>query len=725
MHPLFVLLASAAVAPHQSYHFASLANGRAAAVYDTAAGKLVDLFPHAYRERSQGQLTPDLLWDAFFGVYSGNSGTWLTMVPPVTSSYENGTGILTVVRDYKGLRLTERVFAPMTMAEPVVVAILTVQNLLDSEVTGVRVFSLHNLHMGPGSPQASSEAEATSWDSSALALREWGVTSGRTAYAVALDPPSRHACGPTNPYLEVPKAGTITESDGAPARDDAVTAFQWDLPALKPKDMAQVGFALVVSDDSDPLDVAKAIHLSSSSQAILAAERAWWKDFHQKDVLTEALSPDELALARQSIAFLVMSQVREEGRADGQILASLPPGMWNRTFVRDQAYATVALAASGHVAEAERAVRFVANASSGHYQSYIGMPYLPSVCRYYGDGTEESDVDQDGPNIEADGFGLYLWSLWETVQAGAHSLLDDVWPAARKGAADVLISLIEPSSGLIRADSGIWEHHGRYKHFTNTSLTAVLGLCAAARLSGGDGEPYASAARRVKEAIEGQLVRGDVLMGNLEEIALGQALDGAVAEAFAQAILDPRGPVAMATLNALMAGLRVASGHGLRRNDDGGWYDRQEWVFIDLRVASAMRRAGMVTEAQDLANFVLAQSRANLDQVAELYDESSADYAGAVPMAGFGAGAFVLWVLDPPPPACPDAHPPAEGLDGQPPEGPVLDASAPDPAPAEEPTSGPGPEVQARGGAGCASSTLPVSMFPLLLALTALRYRRR
>jgi GH15 family glucan-1,4-alpha-glucosidase len=402
-------------------------------------------------------------------------------------------------------------------------------------------------------------------------------------------------------------------------------------------------------------------------------------------------------------------------------------------------------------------VRFVAGAKTGGYQSYVGMPYLPSVCRYFGDGSEESDSNGDGPNVEFDGFGLYLWALHEAVAGGQSALLADAWPKARAGAADVIVSLVEPS-GLVAADSGIWEHHwnGKQKHFANTSLTAALGLCAAANLAdaAGDGaavaEGFRAAARRVMAGVESELVAGGVLAGNIEEMASGDALDAAVVEAFGWGLMDPLGDVAGATLDALADGLRVASGHGLGRNDDGGWYDRQEWVFIDLRTATALRRAGRPVQSSDLAGWVLAQSRANLDQVAELYTEDAADYAGAVPMAGFGAASWLLWVLEHEPAADATAclRPP------DPPEAP--EETSGEPAPEPEPTPEPAPDVPepgpdgpdpmpdvpsapdaapdavadpappAQSGGGCSAGPSPVPLLAVLVAgLGCLTPRRR
>src|SRR6185436_14452680 len=87
---------------------------------------------------------------------------------------------------------------------------------------------------------------------------------------------------------------------------------------------------------------------------------------------------------------------------------------------------------------------------------WVGAPYTISVTRYFGDGTEESDSNAQGPNIEFDGFGLALATLADYVDATG----DDAFVAAHDGAifartADVLLGLVEPTGpaqGLIRAD---------------------------------------------------------------------------------------------------------------------------------------------------------------------------------------------------------------------------------------------------------------------------------
>ena len=204
------------------------------------------------------------------------------------------------------------------------------------------------------------------------------------------------------------------------------------------------------------------------------------------------------------------------------------------------------------------------------------------------------------------------------------------------------------------ADSSIWEVHwnGNQKHFTYTNAAAVAGLCAASRLAErlGDVEAqelYGEVAQTIRDGVLTHLVDPDtgVLMGNLEEMAAGEALDSAAVEAINWGLIAPDDPIATATLAAFNA-LRLGIERGYIRNDDGGWYDRQEWVFVNLRIATALRRMGRGAEADALVGWVVAQARENHDMIAELYTEVEADYAGAVPMAGYGAGALALATLE-------------------------------------------------------------------------------
>ena len=65
-------------------------------------------------------------------------------------------------------------------------------------------------------------------------------------------------------------------------------------------------------------------------------------------------------------------------------------------------------------------------------------------------------------------------------------------------------------------------------------------------------------------------------------------------------------------------------------------------IVIDLRMATALRRAGRTDEAAALVDWIAQQARGNFELVPENFDRTTGDYAGEVPMVGFGAGAYVL-----------------------------------------------------------------------------------
>ncbi|MBI5548173.1 MAG: hypothetical protein HY901_30195 [Deltaproteobacteria bacterium] len=203
--------------------------------------------------------------------------------------------------------------------------------------------------------------------------------------------------------------------------------------------------------------------------------------------------------------------------------------------------------------------------------------------------------------------------------------------------------------GLLKADSSIWETHwdnGARQHWTWSQIWGSLGLKAAAALAVRHGQQgladrYAATADSLRFAIHRKLIDPDgFLRGRLEQTPVPE--DAAVIEAFCRSLIDPSGPIAQATLARLKSKLTVASGHGYRRNLGPSDYDAMEWIVIDMRMANALRWAGLATEAEALIRWVTDQSRRNFDLIAENYSPDGSDYSGAIPMIGFGAGAYVL-----------------------------------------------------------------------------------
>ena len=302
-------------------------------------------------------------------------------------------------------------------------------------------------------------------------------------------------------------------------------------------------------------------------------------------------------------------------------------------------------------AEAKAALQFQLSATVGKYQSYVGYPYGISVVRYFGNGTEDSDTNQDGYNIEFDGFGLFLWALDQYVTAtNDTAFLSANWPAISSKVADVLVNLQEPS-GLISADSSIWEVHwmGQQRHFTYTSLTAANGLCAASHLASlmqdaGKQASYLSAGQKTRDAIiTNESAADGTLAQSTEGLALGSLwLDSATLETINFGLVDPHGRTANATLAAMKNGLVPQSGRGFMRSDVGDTYSSAEWVFVDLRSARAFELTGDTATATSTFAWNVDQGTDNFGELSELHDPVTAAYEGQSPMVGFGGGAYAL-----------------------------------------------------------------------------------
>ncbi len=398
---------------------------------------------------------------------------------------------------------------------------------------------------------------------------------------------------------------------------------------------------------------------------LLAEEEAWWAAWHAREKKPVFKSREEQALFAMSTTVLKMAQCREPGGAHGQILASLPPGHWNICWIRDAAYAVSGLILANHLDEARSALVFFLEARCGTYRSFIsggrdfgvGLPYRISVCRYYGNGTEESDGAHD-PNIELDGFGLFLWVLERYIDAArdmefARHYANVIF----REISDVIVHCIEPELRIIRAESGPWERHivengyNGSRRYSYTSATAHRGLVASARLAGrlgrtDDVRRYRAAAEMLRAGFQSAFIAADggYIKGLHEESNVETCLDAGAVEGINFDLVSD--DVARATLRVFDRYLKMKRTPGYARNDDGAEYDRQEWVVIDLRIASAFARLGERSRYEELIDWVTAQSARNFNLIGELYSVEKADYSGAIPMCGFGPGAYITALND-------------------------------------------------------------------------------
>ena len=387
----------------------------------------------------------------------------------------------------------------------------------------------------------------------------------------------------------------------------------------------------------------------------------------------------ERHLWRQSEILLRVGQSREPNREDrhnhGMIVACLPDGSFSNYWVRDMAFAAVALARMGHYAEARAAVRayYDAQPTGTMRDSVNDADYQVSVVRYFGDGSEEPFFTQEGStNIEFDNWGEVLWVTGEYL---AHSNDRDflksatdrgtIYANARDLIANALIANLEPYGGglIVAADTSIWEERQKdKKHFAWSTAMAIVGLRSFADMARRIGDERTRTEMLGKVALlekgfKAAFIRDGKLHGTLEP-GIKNDIDGALLAIIHLGVVkDPA--LIRSTLNR-MSLLKVASG-GYRRvrgiyTDPAiyeYWYEKQEFVFVDLSLAEVYRQMGRKTDANALLQKIVDKSSHDHNFVPEMYVAEDCtlfhgaigDPTGAIPMVGYGAGAFILDVL--------------------------------------------------------------------------------
>lgn len=702
--------AAASPSPVPSVTTLTTGNGYGFQVFSVDQKKLTQFLERPYRylrpgatQMASGVERRNLAYDVYFGLRAGSTGTWLKDLPQAEVGYVAQTGIIRSSAWVGAVKAESYYFSPFGYPGNALIVLLHVTNTGGTPTT-VDAFLNPNFHLGAGTgdmPGAESETIATSGSSSV----ETGPGGGAVIYQ-PIGGFDRADCSGTGYGRVMSGMDLMGAPQSCSNQNDVTIVYQKSLGAVAAGTDAWWGAAIQFAPDASGAGAAVGAMSAwtqgrSPAQLLLDAETEWeaWRR-----PPPAGLSSNERAVYRQAEAVLRMAQVREgwsavpKQKGLGMILASLPPGQWHIGWVRDAQYATVALARSGHLAEAKLALQFFIDAEANRYQSYVGAPYRISVTRYFGDGQEESDWNPAGPNVELDGWGLYLWAARSYIDASG----DTGWLSTQTRAGETLYDVLrdqiagpldrsrEPS-GLIAADTSIWESHwNNRKHYAYTSLAAARGLCDFASLATRKGDAataaaYQKASEQIRIGVRAHLVDAQLaLAGSQEGLAAGRYHDAAVIEALNWDLFGAADPVTGATLDAL-APLQVASG-GYMRNDDAlSSYDSNEWVVVDLRASTAFRRAGRTGRADDLLAWVTAQAVANLNLIPELYNTFSVNgpvgaYAGAIPMVGFGAAAYILTLLDRAGAALPNTGCDSAVLDGgspPPTDGGVADASSP------------------------------------------------
>lgn len=376
-------------------------------------------------------------------------------------------------------------------------------------------------------------------------------------------------------------------------------------------------------------------------------------------------SPEERNVIEQGISILKMSQVGDKEifpLSHGQVLASLRPGVWAISWVRDGSFAIEAMSKLGMYNEAKKALEFMLNAKpTNQYIHYrytdgkdygIGVPYIISVTRYFGNGREESDYNENGPNIEIDDFGLFLTAFYNYVNESADKDFFLKWNDALSVVEEAIIHNINEKK-IIRTESGPWEHHLPGKEFMWTSGVCARGLQLISSLQKKFSLPYQQFETGYKTLLDGImnncLIDGKYIKGNATEQNPNDHyyFDAATFELFANDLISDK-KLFLSHMQEYDQHNRINKdpSKGYCRFNSNDSYENQEWPFAGLRVAVAQDHLGSKTEAKKLIDRITLYASRNNNQVPEILSNDLGLYRGAIPMVGYGSAAYILAVLD-------------------------------------------------------------------------------
>ncbi len=666
-----------AITPVPSFSYLVTGNGFGFQVFDISAGAIKQYLEHPYRYLRSNPANPDgegivrrnLAFDTYFGVQVGATSQWLGGVAPSEIGYVNESNMIRSAVNVGPLTTESFFSAPFGYAGNALVMMLKVTNNAATAQT-VTAYAIHNFKMGtatdPDNPGA--DGESIAWDGTHAT--ETGPGGGTMIY-VPIGGADASSCNASS-YDTVAAGGQLAAPSTC-AGTDIKNAFQKNLGSIAPGASAWFGVAVLYTDGSAATtEAAWSTFLAGQTPdalyaSILAEQEA------ARTTPAPGMNAPETAVWRQAETTLRMGQIMEpysqspRAKNTGMMLASLPPGAWHTGWVRDATYAIDALARTGHGAQAKAALNFFLDADADQYGSFLNnVDYRVSVVRYFGDGLEEADYSGEPTrNIEIDGWGLVMWAarnyvdstgdlgwLAEMTEKG-----DTVYDAIKNGIAEPLAANLE-ANGMAVADASIWEvHWGNRQHFLYTTAAAARGFCDMATLARRAGRTddiarYKLLAQNATNALKANFIDSkNVLAGSLERLASGSNYhDGSTVEAVTFSLLDPADPIATATLGALSY-LQTPAGGYKRLEGSSDEYDTDEWILIDLRAADAFRRAGNGPQGDALLDWVTGQASVNYNLLPELYNTQSASgaigaYSGSIPMVGYGAGAFMLTMLD-------------------------------------------------------------------------------
>ena len=673
-------------ATNRSLHTMTTGNGHHFSIFDRTSGRITEFLEHPYAfvaaandGGTYGIHRRNLAHDLYFGIQTSQGNHWLTELEDI--EYLEQTHVITGRQHVGSIETQTHYFAPFALSANALAMVLKVTNHSSSNQE-VSVFAKPNLKLGEGRPYPNDWDESLKKRNAPLPhMRETGSGGGHAFY-LPFDSTTQMTCGQDSPlYHGVLDDGWISQNSTCSGSSQVPLLHQ--SLSLAPGETKTWGLTVIFLNDNPAHPRAQSFRDSRSTDDIMSI----WNSYSSGQTATSALenelasfenwrkpppsglSTKELKVWRQSEAVLRMGLIEEKPSNSGMLLASLPPGDWHVGWVRDGTYAAVSLAMTGHYEEAKKGINFFLGAEAGLYNRpeyyELQRPYRISVCRYFGDGQEESDWNVDGPNYETDGWGLVLWAARQYLESSCD--LDWLDSTTRQGDTvyEALLHIGQDIRSLIiddlpAPDNSIWEVHWDHRQiFGYTVATSIRGLADLAAIIALKGDlelsqEFQTLADNMRDKAREVLVHQPTqsIASHAGVASSYTHADGSTVEFLNWGIFEPDSSIYAGTLEQYDV-IRTEFG-GYRRLDPqlsltgesaATVYDTREWVMMDLRIGDAWLKSNHsngVAEYTNLFNTVTDLAAVNDNLIAELYDPINGNYEGAIPMVGYGAGAWMM-----------------------------------------------------------------------------------
>jgi glucoamylase len=347
-----------------------------------------------------------------------------------------------------------------------------------------------------------------------------------------------------------------------------------------------------------------------------------WASQLARAALPKKLPEDARAVYRRALITILQHRVDNGAFLAGSTLTS---PVYKLVWPRDGSKTAIDMLDAGFVPEAKAfferlETMLLADGSFAvNYHPDASGPFFD-----FGRGGNENDQP-----------GMLPWGVARILDATGDTLWTaERWPAVRR-VVDHLLAIT--ARGLVDPSRDLWElETGSSWTYANAAVVAGLEAAAKiARVAGASGDAYEARAKRVRAAMDAELVTAQGWFGRgkkdgrvdarleIANLALGRG---------GFAILDDRDP-RVAGVGDAVAQRLVTPGGGVRRYDGDRYYGGQPWPVASAWLALHMLGRGERARAERLFGVMTAQARAtDTLMLGEQFEETKKVWFSAVPL---------------------------------------------------------------------------------------------